>query len=234
MKSTGLFGKNSGRIGGVVYSNYRGVQVVRTYQPKVANPSTQRQVAQRAKFKLVTQVGASLSREIKMSFVPNVQKESPRNAFIKSMLKKTTYSNNQATLPIEDVILTNSSVNAFARLRPTNQQIDGSLLPDAPANTKVRAVFIGYNDGGEISLVGSEEAQQASDGSFLIRNARAPEGFSNLRALVYSYSPEESSGTSYDDYEVLGEEATLNDAIRIFSGRINYSQTANVLVPQNV
>lgn len=240
MKSTGLFGKNSGRVGGVVYSTYRGEQIVRAYQPKVKNPNTKKQIEQRAKFKLVTQVAASLGKELKMSFVPTVQKESPRNSFIKAMLKKTTYSNNQASLPIEDIILTNSSVNGFMQFNVTQQMIMGVLSSGYTSLARVRIVFLGYNDGGEIVPITTMDKQVteavSDDGVTLSFTAQPPaiQGYTNIRALAYVYEPQASEGASYEDYEVLEEEATLNDALRIFSGRINYSQTSNVLVPQNV
>ena len=239
MKSTGLFGKNSGRVGGVVYSNYRGEQVVRTYQPKVFNPNSARQVAQRAKFKLVSQVSASLAREINLSFVPSVAKESNRNAFVKAMLKKTVYNNNQAALPIEDIMLTNSRVNGFSSITATSQQISGVLTSGYTVNARVKIVVIGYNDGGEIILLASQEAVPTTLGSegLLSFNIEAPSdiiGYTNIRALVYVYEPDMTSGTTYEDYEVLSDEATLGDVLRIFSGRVSFSETQNLLVPRNV
>lgn len=241
MKSTGLFGKNSGRVGGVVYSNYRGEQVVRSYQPKVSNPSTPRQVAQRAKFKLVSQVSASLGKEIKMSFVPNVAKESPRNAFVKAMLKKAVYNNNEASLPIEEIVLTNSRVNGFISFLASSQTINGVLTNNFSANAKVRVLFVGYNDGGEITPIVVADKNVTTlpntEGeelySFTIETPEL-QGYTNIRALAYVYEPDTTAGTTYEDYEVLEEEATLSDVLRVFSGRVNFSATTNILVPQNV
>lgn len=243
MKSTGLFGKNSGRVGGVVYSNYRGEQIVRAYQPKVSNPNTMGQVAQRAKFKLVSQVGASLGREIKMSFVPSVAKESPRNAFVKAMLKKTTYSNNEASLPIEDIVLTNSRESGFLSLSATNQAITGVISPSYSTNAKVKVVVIAYNSGGEISLIGSIEptltlSEEGVLGftevlGFMVEPPSI-QGYTNMRVLAYVYEPDTTAGTNYEDYEVLEEEATLQDVLKVFAGRVNFSATENILIPQNV
>lgn len=236
MKSTGLFGKNSGRVGGVVYSNYRGEQIVRAYQPKVSNPNTKGQVAQRAKFKLVSQVGASLGREIKMSFVPSVAKETPRNAFVKAMLKKSVYSNNQASLPIEDIVLTNSRESGFLSFSATSETVTGVLISTS-INAKVKLVYVGYNDGGEITLLGGVEPQvtQMQDATFgFTINTPTIQGYTNVRVLAYVYEPDTSAGANYEDYEVLEEEATLQDVLRVFSGRVNFSATENILVPQNV
>lgn len=240
MKSTGLFGKNSGRIGGVVYSNYRGVQVVRTYQPRVSNPNSAAQVAQRAKFKLVSQVATSLKRELKMSFVPAVAKETPRNAFVKEMLKKTTYSNNKAVLPIEDIVLTNSRVPGFSSLSATQQIIMGTLSPGYTEKARVRMVFLGYYDGGEIvAYATSEVVPQASsdeNGTTYMVSVQPPivQGYTNVRALAYVYEPDLSTGTSYEDYEILEDDATLSEVLRLFAGKVNFSATINTPIPMNI
>lgn len=240
MKSTGLFGKNSGRIGGVVYSNYRGEQIVRSYQPKVSNPNTAGQVAQRAKFKLASQVSASLKREIKMSFVPAVAKETPRNAFVKEMLKKTTYTNNKAILPIEDVVLTNSRTSGFSSLSATQSMVMATLSPGYTEKARVRMIFLGYYDGGEIVAYATRDVvpQASSDenGTTYMASVQPPivQGYTNVRVLAYVYEPDLSTGTSYEDYEMLEDNATLAEVLRLFAGKVNFSATVNAPIPMNV
>lgn len=241
MKSTGLFGKNSGRVGGIVYSNYRGEQVVRSYQPKVANPNSAAQVAQRAKFKLVSQVSASLKKELGMSFIPSVAKETPRNAFVKEMLKKTTYSNNNASLQIEEIVLTNSRTRGFITFNATSQAITGVLSNGYTDRARVRFVLIGYNDGEEITIIHSFERvpQEITNNGEKIYQVSVTDlgnaqGYTNVRILAYVYEPDLSTGTRYEEYEILGEEAQLSDTLRLYPGKVNFSATTNVLVPQNV
>lgn len=240
MKSTGLFGKNSGKIGGVVYSNYRGEQIVRTYQPKVANPNTAGQVAQRAKFKLVSQVSASLKREITMSFVPNVAKETPRNAFVKEMIKKTIYSNNKAVLPIEEIVLTNSRNTGFSSISATQQVIMATLAPGYTDKARVRMIFLGYYDGGEIVAYATRDviptASSDENGTTYMATVQPPivQGYTNVRVLAYVYEPDLSTGTSYEDYEMLDDDATLSEVLRLFAGKVNFSATVNAPIPMNV
>ena len=80
MKIYSLDGKGSGKVGGSVYYVNRGVQVRREYTAAVTNPSTEAQVGQRSRFKLASQVSASLSDVIA---IPRVGIVSPRNAFVK-------------------------------------------------------------------------------------------------------------------------------------------------------
>lgn len=242
MKSTGLFGKNSGRVGGVVYSNFRGEQIVRSYQPKVSNPNAPGQVAQRAKFKLVSQVSASLGKEIGISFVPSVQKQTPRNAFLKKMLTKTTYSNNQASLPIEDIVLTNSSLNGFAQIQATTQTITGAIATTfASPTVKVRVVVLAYNDGGEIvnyssfePVVQGVDVEGTTAYAFQWSVPELPQIYASYRAVIYAYDADSTSDTTYQDYEVLSSEATLSDIRRRYTGNLRFSESMNIVIPRNV
>ncbi len=80
MKIFSLDGKGSGKVGGSVYYVNRGVQVRREYTAAVTNPSTAAQVGQRSRFKLASQVSASLADVIA---IPRIGIVSPRNAFVK-------------------------------------------------------------------------------------------------------------------------------------------------------
>ena len=60
MKLYGMAGKGTGRVGSMVYAVRKGEQIVRQYNPNVANPNTRPQVEQRAKFKLLSQLTAAI------------------------------------------------------------------------------------------------------------------------------------------------------------------------------
>lgn len=55
-----MAGKGTGRVGSMVYAVRKGEQIVRQYNPIVANPNTRPQVEQRAKFKLLSQLSAAV------------------------------------------------------------------------------------------------------------------------------------------------------------------------------
>lgn len=61
MKLTGILGKGSGKLGSSVFAINSGEQIVREYNPRVSNPKTEAQVTQRAKFKLLSQLGTIFS-----------------------------------------------------------------------------------------------------------------------------------------------------------------------------
>lgn len=240
MKSTGLFGKNSGRVGGVVYSNYRGQQIVRSYQPQVKNPNSKGQVAQRAKFKLVSQLGAVFGKELKNSFYPNDSKLTSRNAWVKKMLNKTIYSNSEASLPIEEIVLTNAT-GGILTADATNQ-----LEVYLPASiwdrdrVKARALIIGYSNGGDIVPIATQtlSVTAGDSGDQIELTAPVPgitPGYGNVRAIIYAY--EQNSGTSitYEDYEVQDQEATLSDIVNAVGlSNLRFSESLNIPIPQSV
>lgn len=51
----GLFSKLKGKLGGVVFQQYEGMNVSKEYQPNVKNPNSPKQVLNRAEFKLASQ-----------------------------------------------------------------------------------------------------------------------------------------------------------------------------------
>lgn len=60
----GPLSRAKGKIGGVVYQQYEGMQISREYQPVVKNPQTDKQTINRAKFKLSSQIVAQFKEVI--------------------------------------------------------------------------------------------------------------------------------------------------------------------------
>lgn len=105
MKLNGVFGKGTGKVGNSVWAVSGGVQIVRPYNPNVSNPNTDAQVAQRAKFKLLSQVAAALA-----SIIGFVKKGlvSARNQFVSANIALCTFENGQAKLDLAGLDLTGS------------------------------------------------------------------------------------------------------------------------------
>ena len=125
MKLNGLLGTGSGKLGTSVFTTVKGVQIVRQHQPVVTNPSTNLQVTQRSRFKLVSQLAASMADVIA---IPRIGLTSSRNLFIKKNMpavigdaegakvsyEKLQLTNGTATLP--DIVATRSSGNLTLKL----------------------------------------------------------------------------------------------------------------------
>ena len=102
MKLNGFVGKGSGRLGSSVFAVRGGEQIVRQYTPNVANPNTEAQKAQRAKFKLLSQLAAITADGLLFPKVGNVSR---RNAFVSANMPAVTYVGDVATLAVGSVKL---------------------------------------------------------------------------------------------------------------------------------
>lgn len=105
-KSTSMWGKTTGKVGGLVYATSGGEQIVREYNPSVANPSTQLQVNQRARLKLMSQLSAALAPVVAMRKDGLV---SARNKFVKKNFENSYALNGVAQISYENVQLTEGS-----------------------------------------------------------------------------------------------------------------------------
>ena len=84
----GLLGGYSGKLGTTVGATWKGINVVRTYQPNVANPKTQQQTNQRALFRDVTQFASFfLGNLVKPFWDRQAKQMSGFNAFVSANVK---------------------------------------------------------------------------------------------------------------------------------------------------
>lgn len=106
MKLNGLLGTGSGKLGTSVFTTVKGTQIVRQHQPVVTNPSTKLQVAQRSRFKLVSQIAASMADVIA---IPRIGLTSSRNLFIKKNMPAVIGDAGGARVSYEKLQLTNGT-----------------------------------------------------------------------------------------------------------------------------
>lgn len=81
----GPLSRAKGKLGGVVYQQYEGMQISREYQPVVKNPQTSKQTSNRAKFKSASQIVAQYSEALnvrlsKLSIYTRVRRGAALNA----------------------------------------------------------------------------------------------------------------------------------------------------------
>ena len=106
MKLNGLLGTGSGKLGTSVFTTVKGTQIVRQHQPTVTNPSTKLQVTQRSRFKLVSQIAASMADVIA---IPRIGLTSSRNLFIKKNMPAVLGDVEGAQVSYEKLQLTNGT-----------------------------------------------------------------------------------------------------------------------------
>jgi len=164
MKLHGIGGVGTGKLGSMVYSVRNGQQIVRQYNPIVANPSTEAQVAVRSKMKLMSQLAAIVAPVIAISADGLKTK---RNEFISKNYPLSSFEDSQAQIDLANVQLTksNSAMIDFEVDRSGGQSIAIHLKEDA-TNVFDRVVYcaiIRQNDG-SLRLWDSVLVTEASTG----------------------------------------------------------------------
>lgn len=106
MKLHGIGGVGTGKLGSMVYSVRNGQQIVRQYNPIVANPSTAAQVEARSKMKLMSQLAAIVAPVIAINAEGL---KSKRNLFISRNYPLAGYEQNTAQIDMAGVQLTKSN-----------------------------------------------------------------------------------------------------------------------------
>lgn len=151
MKINSVLGKMTGKVGNIVLTSVGGKVVGREYNPNVANPNTQPQQNTRSKFKLASQLSASMAPVIAIKKEGNV---SARNLFVKENFPAIRYSQGVADINLNMVQLTKSqrSFAGFNANRSSGTAIAVELNESA-ATTLSRVVYIAYKKAADGSLI---------------------------------------------------------------------------------
>lgn len=205
-KIYGLFGAMSGKVADVVMSVRNGQQVVRKYQPIIADTKSEAQVAARAKLKLMSQLGAVFSPVIAM---PKQGVVSSRNLFVKENYPAATYSASVADIELSDIKITKSVV-ALPRLAARRES--GNIhvsLNNSPSTDLSRVVYTIFEkqDDNALRYFGSIVVETAGVNNDFI--GETPAGSDNNELEIYAYGVRdntEAARVSFGNLQVLTAE----------------------------
>lgn len=229
MKLNGIFGTGSGKTGNAVFATSAGKQIVRTYQPKVTNPNTDAQIAQRAKFKLLSQLAAAMAPVI---VIPKSGLVSARNRFVTKNFPFTTYANDKASIELTAIQLTDSNIS-LPGLTMEDGDVESSIHVELLTSVsgvfeKVRYVLFKKTDEAKLELVAQavvdvDSANPDEAGHDFTGIAKA-----SYVAYAYGMNPKNaSSSISYNNYDTEAGEASadLETSLRISAYNYNFSAT---------
>lgn len=147
---TGMAGKGSGKLGSQVYSSVMGQQVVRAYQPNVANPNTTLQVNVRARFKLMSQLSAVFAPILAYRRKGST---SARNLFVKRNFDATSGNDGQAIISLENIQITSGTAGlpGIHAVRDGLGNLTISLVADT-GSTISRVVYVIFKKTGAAQL----------------------------------------------------------------------------------
>lgn len=151
MKINSVLGKMTGKVGNIVLTSVGGKVVGREYNPNVANPNTQPQQNTRSKFKLASQLSATMAPVIAIKKEGNI---SARNLFVKENFPAIRYSKGVADINLNVVQLTKSqrSFIGFNADRSSGSAI-AVELNDSAASALSRVVYIAYKKAADGTLL---------------------------------------------------------------------------------
>lgn len=144
--------KGSGKLGNIVCSTVAGETIARDYNPEVSNPNTETQVAQRAKFKLMSQLSSVMAPVIA---IPREKSQSSRNLFVKKNMPAAIFDEVEASINLNRVQLTDSNLGleTVGCDRSSGTKCICGLYGDKPLGIKgaVYCIFT-KDDAGNLSL----------------------------------------------------------------------------------
>lgn len=219
--------KGKGKLGNIVLSTVAGETIARDYNPEVANPNTGAQVEQRAKFKLMSQLGSVVAPVIA---IPKDGLKSKRNLFVKENFGLTSFSGDAASVNLNQIQLTKSN-KSFAGIKVTRgaqNAIKAELQADSAASvSKVVYIMLKKEADGSLMLVGQAVASEAGkDGKFA---AALPA--TSGEVVVYGYTLAESTAkatATFDNLKALTAETVAKVIANreLSAGDLSNSKTA--------
>ena len=227
MKLNGIIGKGTGKLGSSVFAISGGVQIMREYNPEVSNPNTEAQIAQRAKLKLMSQLGAALAPALGFKKQGLV---SARNQFVSKNIGACTYENENARADLTTIQLTPSNV-AFPEMSDISTE-QGALvlkLSAAAASDVKRVAYFVYErtEDNKLGYVASKIVSEAGANRDFPTTIPIGEG----SFVVYAYGIKDNNVNAtirYEEYEVQNNLQDASLGISTIFGSSAYSFTKSV------
>ena len=182
-KMYGFSGKVTGKKGDAVFAVRNGEQIIRQYNPIVANPSTQKQVDARAALKLSSQLSAAFATVIA---IPREGSKTRRNRFQQVNYGRITANQGVAMIDLNTIQLTksNSPMLNITANRSNGTSIVCSLAESAEDMfDAVVYVIMTKNDDGSLRVHTTGVATKALQGD----NFQLGLKYTTKSIVVYAY-----------------------------------------------
>lgn len=214
MKLSGMAGTGSGKVGSMVYATVAGQQIVRQYQPVVANPSTVPQTNSRAKLKLASQLATALKEVIA---IPREGLKSSKNLFIKRNYGIFVAAGGYAQVSYEDLQLTNGQAGlpAITASRDATNHVTMKLSEAAASNIS-RVVFVIYKktSEGALQLVNSAISSVRGVNNDFEKEIAGADG----ELVLYAYGMKDANAAATAKYGNL-QVSSADDLARLITNR---------------
>lgn len=162
MKLNPILGKGTGKLGALVLSVNSGVQIAREYNGSPSNPSTVAQVGVRSKFKLISQLAATMAGVIA---IPREGLTSARNGFIKRNYGYLYEADGTAQISIENIQLTagNAALPQILVSRAAGKMNVALAAAATAMISRAVYVFAKKTENNDLQVMGSRVVTDAGD-----------------------------------------------------------------------
>lgn len=230
MKLNGFVGKGTGKLGSSVFAVSGGEQIVRQYNPNVSNPSTNAQVAQRAKLKLMSQIAADLASVIA---IPKQGLKSSRNLFISKNISLCSYDNGEAACELSLLQITAGSTQLPSLgVTAGSGSIQAALETSAPAEI-AKVVYVLCKKGQDTQIYVVDSKVVSEEGTPRTFNTTFTAGGGEYVVLAYGLKASAGdAGINYGNYYTESAEdiATLATLSRTRNGAGDFTVTQGAFV----
>lgn len=224
-KVSSMWGKTTGKVGGLVYATAGGEQIVREYNPNVSNPSTTAQVNQRAKMKLMSQLSASLSSVIAMTKTGLVSK---RNKFTKINFEYAYAVNGASQISYENLQLTEGNLSlpqVSGRVVDGYMAVNFAVAPSANISRVVWCIFNKTSEG-KLEFVNSAIiSARGTENRFFEWQTQVFFGASGTPSndiVIYAYGMIDTNAQATARYGNLNVETATDLATLVASRALDY------------
>lgn len=223
----GPLSRAKGKLGGVVFQQYEGMQISREYQPNVKNPQSESQVTNRADFKLASQMVALYKEVINARLGKlSIYTRTRRGAALQALKRIAT--NGPDVGRVIEFIPGVSVINAKALTEfaaPTATINDGNINVTAPTGAVILGVMAGFDN--EQKFVGRKVVSGISAGAAM--DFAIPADYTSTKAMfVYTIATSEEGRAIYDNIGDFGNALGLDFARLVSNGDVSVSDIAGV------
>lgn len=184
--------KAKGKLGGVVYQQYEGMQISREYQPVVKNPQSEKQVQNRADFKLASQTVALYKEVINARLSKlSIYTRSRRGAALEALKRiATTDSNDGRQIVFADAVSAINAKSLTEYAAPTVVNDETKIDVTAPADSAIIGVIVGFDNNG--AFLGRKVVSATSAGTAI--SFQVPANFELTKSMFVYTIPQSEEG----------------------------------------
>lgn len=223
----GPLSRAKGKLGGVVYQQYEGMQISREYQPNVKNPQSEKQVENRADFKLASQTVALYKEVINARLGKlSIYTRTRRGAALVAIKRiATDGGDNNRIIDFQSAVAAINAKSLTEYAAPAAYTDGGKAYVTAPADSVILGVIAGFDANNK--FVGRKVVSANGTGSEVIFDIPA-EYIASKSMFLYTLATEEEGRAIYDNITDPDAVLRLDIARLVANGDVAISDIAGV------